>query len=535
MRNVITIISLIWLSACNAEFNTFSQATIKADCPSPKVVYLPTNNKNDLSERFNFHIYNIESERNTIKFQSLKYDFVFCRAKKSWTVQPGTIKTLLPGRNYTELSKELVNPQYKSIKFQGKTYKYRVVLEPGFILGKDNLLSRATVEAEKDRVVFELLIPNSKPVRHTLYTLRDLQHQAVKSGYGDSVKVGVPRITASLIHGDALWWAIAFSPSEGNTGIATIVSYQPQVGITLIQPHELGSQQITDLVITGGNNPTVWIGTKNSSEGNEYLPAKGLVAYSPDMKNPNSGVLRSYNVHNSPLVGAIPDKLKLDGDIWVATGNGVCQINWQAADTDWTCWRFAAMAKLPEKGVPLYQASTNKTPAVKLSSSSGGDVEVLWWSALDFQTQNGRYEVKYPPGFRVKLDRGASLEKLRQLPDGKAPVDWLGYEWHWQGDRFVRGFDEVASNYFGGGVQGIGSNRDVLRQTNWNTIRGDLELIELSPKFTDLKYYSGWVDQKLLHPYLTVIPQQRPINPQPNPLTTVAKQLQPSSSYSNPK
>lgn len=81
------------------------------------------------------------------------------------------------------------------------------------------------------------------------------------------------------------------------------------------------------------------------------------------------------------------------------------------------------------------------------------------------------------------------------------------------GDRFVRGFDEVASNYFGGGVQGIGSNRDVLRQTNWNAIRGDLELIKLSPKLTDLRYYSGWVDEKLLKPYLTIVPQKRPINP----------------------
>lgn len=525
MRNIITIISLIGLSACNAEFNTFSQAITKADCPSPKVVYLQTKNKNNLSERFNFHIYNIESDKNTIKFQSLKHDFVFCRANKSWTVQPGTIKTqLLPRSNYTEISKELVNPEYKSINYQGKTYKYRVVLEPGFVLGKDNLLSRPRVEAEKDRVVFELLVPNSKPVRHTLYTLKDLQHQAVKSGYSEQgIQLGFPRITASLIHGDALWWAIAFSSSEGNTGIATIISYQPQVGIKLIQPEELRSSQITDLVITGDqNNPTLWMGTKNSSEGNEYLPAQGLVAYSPDMQNPNSGVLRSYNVHNSSLVGAIPDKLKLETDIWVATGNGVCQINWQAADSNWRCWRFAAMAKLPVAGVPLYQASTNKTPAVKLASSSLSDVEVLWWSALENQSQNGRYEVRYPQGFTIKLDQGASLLKSQQLPDGKPPVDWLGYEWHWQGDRFVRGLDEVASNYFGGGVQGIGSNRDVLRQTNWNTIRGDLELIELSPN-TDLRYYSGWVDDKLLTPYITIVPQERPQNPQPNPLWRVVR------------
>ena len=143
---------------------------------------------------------------------------------------------------------------------------------------------------------------------------------------------------------------------------------------------------------------------------------------------------------------------------------------------------------------------------------------------MDLQSQKGRYEVRYPQGFTVKLAQGASLKKS-QLPPGKPPVEWSGFEWHWQGDRFVRGFDEVASNNFGGGVQGIGSNRDAIRQTNWNTIRGDFELLQLSPKSTSLRYYSGWVDEKLLTPYLTVVPQERPLNPQPNPLWRVASDI----------
>lgn len=532
MKKLIIIISLIGLSACSAGANISSQVAIKAaDCPKSTGVYsLKANKKNDFSQEVNFHILNIEGDKNTIKFQTLKHDFIFCRANSTWAVQSGTIKSeLLPPSNYAELAKELVNPPYKKISFQGKTYQYRVVLEPKFVLSKDNLLSRPTVEPEKDKVVFELLTPNSKqPQRQTLYTLKDLQQKAVKSGYSSQgIQLGSPRISAGLMHIDSFWWAIAFEQAEGNTGIATIVNYAPQVGKFIVhQPQELGWQQITDLVVTGDkNNPTLWMGTKTSGEGNEYLPANGLVAYRPG-QNPNSGLLRSYTVHNSPLVGAIPGKLRLETDrLWVGTGNGVCQIKWQAAErSDWSCWRFAAMTKLPSAGVPLYQALTNQTPAVKLTSSSS-DVEVLWWSPMDLQSQKGRYEVRYPQGFTVKLAQGASLKKS-QMPPGKPPVEWSGFEWHWQGDRFVRGFDELASNNFGGGVQGIGSNRDAIRQTNWNTIRGDLELLQLSPKSTSLRYYSGWVDEKLLTPYLTVMPQERPLNPQPNPLVSIAKKLQ---------
>lgn len=531
MRKLLAIISLIGLSACNTT-NSSSQATTKAACPKYNKVDLPKIDKNNFSQQFNFHILNIAGDQNTIKFQTLKHDFIFCRANSTWAVQSGTIKSeLFPPSNYAELAKELINPAYKKISFQGKTYQYRVVLEPKFVLSKDNLLSRPTVEPEKDKVVFELLAPNSKqPQRQTLYTLKDLQQKAIKSGYSSQgIQLGSPRITAGLMHIDSFWWAIAFEQAEGNTGIATIVKYTPQVGkFTVDQPEKLGWQQITDLVVTGDkNNPTLWMGTKTSGEGNEYLPANGLVAYRPG-QNPNSGVLRSYTVHNSPLVGAIPDKLRLETDrLWVGTGNGVCQIKLPAAErSDWTCWRFAVMTKLPSEGVPLYQALTNQTPAVKLTSSSS-DVEVLWWNPVDLHSQNGRYEIRYPQGFTVKLDQGASVLKSQQLPDGKPPVDWLGFEWHWIGDRFVRGFDELASNNFGGGVQGIGSNRDAIRQTDWNTIRGDLELIELSPKSTSLRYYSGWVDDKLLTPYLTVVPQELPLNPQPNPLVSIAKQLQP--------
>jgi hypothetical protein len=83
----------------------------------------------------------------------------------------------------------------------------------------------------------------------------------------------------------------------------------------------------------------------------------------------------------------------------------------------------------------------------------------------------------------------------------------------------------VAQNEFGGGPRGIGSDRYQGRVNNWNAIRGDLDLLSLSQKSTSVKYYSGWVDEEKLNPYPTVIPQERPTNPQPNPLKAVAKQL----------
>ncbi|HEY9298036.1 MAG TPA: hypothetical protein VIQ31_17075, partial [Phormidium sp.] len=59
---------------------------------------------------------------------------------------------------------------------------------------------------------------------------------------------------------------------------------------------------------------------------------------------------------------------------------------------------------------------------------------------------------------------------------------------------------------------------------NLNAMRGDLELVNLSKNSTSVKYYSGWVDDALINPYPTVVPQY-PKNAQPNPLESIAKQL----------
>ena len=59
-------------------------------------------------------------------------------------------------------------------------------------------------------------------------------------------------------------------------------------------------------------------------------------------------------------------------------------------------------------------------------------------------------------------------------------------------------------------------NRDFIQ--DMNVIRGDLELLELTKNSTEVKYYSGWVDETLLKPYLTIVPEERPQNIKSSPL-----------------
>ncbi|MBD2501155.1 hypothetical protein [Anabaena azotica] len=522
---------ILFINACNSNNASTSQAVNSinpqtANCPQSQVLPLTVPSKNEIFDRFDFHIRNIVADADTVKFQTLKQDFIFCRANNSWTVKSGTLpKELQPQSNYAAFAQETVNPKFKKIDFQGQTYQYRVVRQPQFTLGDNNNISRPDVaNPAKDKIVFELITSNGKdPQQKTLYTLKDLQDVAVKAGYSViGTQLGFPQITSAFVNNDRLWWSVAFEQGEGNNGIATIISYDPKTDkFSLIQPQALSFIQITDLTITGDvNNPTFWMGTNISGEGNLYIPAKGLVAYRLNSQNPNTGSLTAYTVHNSPMVGAIPDKLRLENDqLWVSTANGVCHVKWETADNadSWNCWRFAAIAKLPQK-LPIYSASTNKTPAASLSG--GDNVEVLWWSPVNYQTQKGRYEVRYPQGFTVELEEGVkAYEFPRSLPPGKPAVYWAGFEWHWSGNRFVRALDEVSLNLSGGGPRGLGSGQ--LRPDapiNWNTMRGDLELLNLSAKSTNVKYYSAWVDDAKIKPYLTVIPQERPQNPQPNPL-----------------
>ena len=515
------------LNACTPQIDLASNAAADvAKCPTQTQPMRLIKSKDlDFYDRFDYHIRNIVSDADTVKFQAQKYDFVFCRGNSSWTVQLGTLPSSLLPKDYAEFEKDLINPPLKPIEFQEKKYQYRVLLSP-------NPFKQPSANAEA--VIFEVVSPDGKTTkRQTLYTLKGLQ----KANFGASL--GVPRVTAAIIHGDRLWWSVASEQGEGANGIATVISYDPQADkLTLIQPDKLKGQQITDLAITGDStNPTFWLGTQLSGEGNAYLPGMGLVAYRPNPKNPNLGSMKSYTVHNSPIVGAIPDKLKLENDtLWVGTGNGVCQVKWQAADNSdsWSCGRFAVMTKLTTEGLSLYSTLMDKTPAAKLSpASSGENIEVLWFSPIDSKTRKGRYEVRYSKGFTVTLnDQGAELfpQDLAQirakLEPGQLPFYWAGGDWHWNGDRLVRGFDEVGLNLVGGGPRGIGSQDftpDGL--INSKAIRGDLDLLNLTKKSTSVRYYSGWVDEAKINPYLTVVPQGQPENRQPNPLESITDNL----------
>ncbi|MGC1392793.1 MAG: hypothetical protein WA828_00835, partial [Coleofasciculaceae cyanobacterium] len=292
--------------------------------------------------------------------------------------------------------------------------------------------------------------------------------------------------------------------------------------------------------ITGNaNNLTFWMATKIGGEGNPYLPGMGLVAYRPEPGNLKLGKTKFYDVNNSPIVGAIPEKLKLDNDrLWVGTGNGICQVKWQNPDdpNSWNCQRFALVTQLPKTGIPLYNSVGSKNPAATLSPNKNGEMhEVLWFAPLDFQNPKGRYEVRYPQGFTTTLNEqgvtflSQQVEQIRaKTQPGKPQFYWAGSEWHWNGSRFVRGLDEVALNLVGSGPRGITSNQSLPnRLPDSFAIRGDLDLLSLSKTATSVKYYSGWIDDANIKLYLTTLPQERPDVVKVNPLDAIVQQLKP--------
>ncbi len=529
MKPILPIITIIGLlQSCTAPVNFSSQAIGNpANCPrqtEPIPIASPQNQGR--YQQFDYHIRDIITDADTITFQTQQYDIVFCRFDRTWTVEPGTLASEVEtADNPEQFQENLQNPPYQTIELNGQSYQYRVILEP-------NPFGNEAQRIEPETVVFELITPNSEqPQRHPLYTLDQVREAEV------GFSLGVPRITSALSYANRLFWSVASEQGEGFSGIATMVGYNPDMNeVVVIQPDEIQGQQITDFVIAGDpSNPVFWLGTQMSGEGNPYLPGMGLVAYRPSPPSLKSGTITSYTVHNSPIVGAIPDQLHLQGDrLWVGTGNGVCQVRWQGVNNpgNWSCWRFAAMAKLPSQGLPIYRRLLAETPAATLDPDQVGDtVEVLWWSPLDYQSQEGRYEVRYEDGFTVTLDEGVSSWSERygsswQPRPWQPPLYWVGHEWHWHGDRFVRGFDQVALNFFGGGSLGIVSDQDQWtgeKPANMNALRGDLELLELTNTTTKLNYYSGWVEEELLNPYFTVVPHNRPFNPRPNPLDEMAQ------------
>lgn len=535
MKKILTILGLLmFVWGCNSQVpikqseETIEQQEDLANCPQPSEVLpeIKISQKGIFYEAFNYQIQDIIADRDTIEFQSPNGNFIFCRENNTWTVKSATKS--LQTENSKEYYQQLANPPYQNIEINGKIYQYRAILEPNPF---------PNFKQEARQVKFELLKPgNSEPQVTVLYTVEQIQQANTGASLGvPKVTLGVRQSTGALYYGDnqissakvdRILWSVSSELGEGNGGIATIISYDLATeAINLIQPEEIQGQQINDLAIA---NDTLWIATQMAGEGNPYIPSMGLVAY-----NLNSKTIRSYRVDNSPIVGAIPTKLKLEEDLlWVGTGNGICQVNWQTADNEdsWSCWRFALMAKLPAEGLPIYNSSLQNNPITTITSN---DIEVLWWTPTSLEPRQGRYEIKYQPGFTVKLDKVGfiSWEELyppdvnvdKWIRSWQPPVYWPGKDWHWQGSRFVRGFDEVGLNLVGLGPNGIGIekfDRNLLQ--NKNAIRGDLEIIELTKDSTEVKYYSAWVDDNNLQPLLTIVPQEKPQLIQPNPLDRLA-------------
>ncbi len=514
---IATLLSLGFISGCNSVNNTntstgTNEKTI--NCPAP-LTDLPLI-KIDSQEfgfynAFDYQIKEIIPDKDTIAFKSFKHKFTLCRANNNWIVE--------------EISKSdsidnVESGQYKSIELEGKQYQYRVKLD-------------RNSPREAEQAIFEFITPESpQPKQQILYNLEQAQQAGV-------IELGDPEISQVVVYGDRLFWSIFAYRGEGFGGVATIVSYDPATQkINVIKPSEIADQIINDLVITGTpDNPTFWIATQLTGEGNPYIPSMGLVAYRPHNSDYTEGEISSYRVRNSPIVGAIPTKLKAEEDsLWIGTGNGICKVEWQTIDNNdsWHCWRFAVMAKLPSERLPIYSSLLDNTADATINpNDSNQNLEVLWWLPKQREPLMGRYEIKYEPAMKVELSGiGATTWDEyyyddREPPVWEAPLFWAGSNWHWENNKFVRGLDEVELNLVGGGAIGISSGRpndDFIFDIK--ALRGDLQLLELTKNTTKVKYYSAWVEDSLLQPYLTIVPKSRSSQSQPNPLLEIKSTLE---------
>jgi hypothetical protein len=507
MKRPIALFLAGCLTACNPSAQDGKVRGDIEDCPDPpeEAVSLVSPTQQDIPNPFDFLTEEITANDDWIRFQSENYDFVYCRGNEKWTVQPGTYQPAEEPVVGEEFYEQLANPSYQSVDFQGKTYQYRTRLEP-------NPFAENAQYQEAERVLFEILPPDQDtPLVQELYTREEVKNANL------GFSLAYPEALKAIPWRDRLLWSITAPQGEGFTGLATLFTYHPETEeIEIIQPEAIKGQIITDLAVSEQNPNLLWLTTQTSGEGNPYLPGMGLVRY--DTQNQT---VTSYHVRNSPLVGAIPTQLWIEGKaLWVGTGNGICQVQWQTVENpeSWSCWRYAVFAEPPEN-IALFATSSAETEATTLEPTA--PLEILWQSPLFASKQ--RYEVRYEEGFVITVEEGKTSWSDRnwEVPAYFAPIDWPGREWHWNGDHFQRGFDEVAFNFVGGGPTGVGTTfnyADGLPANTHHALRGDLTLLELTETQTKVRHYSGWVAQENLSPYVTILPVEPSQNPQPNPL-----------------
>ncbi|MGB3788340.1 MAG: hypothetical protein WA949_10040 [Phormidesmis sp.] len=508
--------------------------------PSP----LGTPENAPVFEQFNFRPEEIAIDTNTVTFKTPYYDFTLCKGDRTWTITSVSPENQDTDADfdYQQMLAGIANPDYSTIEVDGKTYEYRVRLQADWLneqldsatelpVNPDSSTEEASTEeaSTEEAVYFELQLPDGELLTEELYTLSDLQTAQLGASLGD------PNIAGAVAAEGELWIATSASQGEGNSGFASLIHYSPETEeLSVEQPDELQGNQITAIAATNNNALTLWLGTKIGGEGNPNLPADGLVAYQPDTQQ-----LTTYSVENSPLVSAIPYRLAAEEDaLWIATGEGVCQVEWKTVDSDqsWNCWQFATTADLPAAGVELYPSFLSTEPATTLNQDS---VEVLWASetfedAREDASEDGgkpavmRYEVVYEPGFEIQIPQGGyrlTNEVARRTGKGE-DIFWPGRAWHWEGDRFTRSLDEVGVNMFGGGPYGLAAStrRDGLNLDS-DAIRGDFDLLDITAASTQVRHYSGWIESSNLSVYPTVIPVDSPTKSKPNPLIELAENL----------
>ncbi len=528
-------LSLTLLTACDPNRSISNTEQASANCPTtdPAASRFNPDGQSYIDQLFDYATKNIQTNADTITFQTPNHDLVYCRATDTWAILP-------PSFQQTDKQADESNPetmgqsQYQAIAVnnpEGKPqeYKYRVDLQPNPFIDYDNPPEKAT---------FEILSPSSsKPQIIDLYKLEQVRAAGV--GYD----LGLPTVNAVTQVGNYLFFAISSEQGEGFNGITTLIRYNlTNNKLEPIQPLNLLGEQITKMVATEADGTiTLWLGTKYSQEGSSRIPAKGLVTYSFTEATWAKGKVTAYSIHNSPLVGAIPQNFFIeDQTMWVATGGGICRFplqqvqQWEA----WKCWRFALEADISAAGLPLYKSLLATTPITTLTPlPDGKKTEVYWWSGLaptEFEEdkgRQGRFEVAYPQGLRVAIPEGGAYWKNAALIEPAPPwedhVFWPGHAWHWQGTGFERDFDEVDFNYLALGATGI-SERGYTNAglQDVNAMRGRLSLLSLTTEKTEVTYFSGWVDDALIEAHFVLLPSQKQPIATPNPLKAITPSLE---------
>ncbi|AFY36817.1 hypothetical protein Lepto7376_0379 [[Leptolyngbya] sp. PCC 7376] len=510
--------------------NNTVEETPTANCPSsdPEARKFDVNSQPYLTDIFNYAPQEIELSTDTVTFQTINHDLVFCRENSEWSILPPSIEP--PSDEFDEAAfEELSDPPPTTIEADGQSFEYRTNLSP-------NPFPDYT--ENPDKVIFEITPPDaSSPYTLDLYNLEQLRASGI--GYD----LGFPEVNGAVQVGDSLFFAVSSEQGEGFNGLTTLIRYDINTNdLEKTQPVNLIAEQITDMLVTTVDEEvTLWFGTKYSAEGSGLIPAKGLVTYTFTADSWRQGKTAAYSVHNSPLVGAIPTDLTLDDEVmWVATGSGICQFPWQdVKDWDaWQCWEFILETEIPTAGIPLYGSLLSTTPITTLTPSDDNEMtEVYWWSSMEplgFEEESerlGRFEVAYPVGLEVTVPEGGyrwlNEDSVQPTPPWETNVFWPGREWHWEDDRFVRGFDEVNINFLALGASGVSANgftdAGIL---DANALRGELDLIDMTSESTTVQYFSGWVEESQLEPYFTVIPSRKSQPATPNPLEAIAPNLE---------